>query len=103
MKIPAIVTALALAAASPCMAQTGFYLGQILTLPFNFCPTGTLPTNGQILTISSNAALFSLLGTQYGGDGTTTFALPNLKAPLAANRWPLVSCITTVGIFPSRN
>lgn len=105
MKLPACVTALLLAAASPCLAQTTppYFVGQILTFAFTFCPLGTVPANGQLLQISQNVALFSLLGTQYGGDGINTFALPNLKAPLSANRAPLFYCIATSGIFPSQN
>jgi microcystin-dependent protein len=102
MKLRATLTVLLLAAASPCVAQT-FYLGQVLTFPYTFCPSSTLPTDGRLLSISQNTALFSLLGTQYGGDGVTTFALPNIKAPLSANRHPMISCITLSGIFPSQN
>ena len=53
---------------------------------FNFAPTGWALCNGQLLTISQNTALFSILGTYYGGNGTSNFALPNLQAaaPLAA-------------------
>jgi microcystin-dependent protein len=47
---------------------------------FNFPPRGWALCNGQLLSISQNTALFSLLGTQYGGDGRTTFALPNLQS-----------------------
>jgi microcystin-dependent protein len=65
-------------AATPAMAQDQF-LGQIMETPYNFCPRGWLATNGQILAISSNTALFSLLGTTYGGNGQTTFALPDLR------------------------
>ena len=43
-------------------------LGQVLTFPYNFCRSSTLPTNGKLLPISQNQALFALLGTQYGGD-----------------------------------
>jgi microcystin-dependent protein len=57
-----------------------FYLGQIVTVGFNFAPRGTAMCNGQILSIQQNAALFSILGTTYGGNGTTTFALPNLQS-----------------------
>jgi microcystin-dependent protein len=105
MKRSSCMTALLLAAASPCLAQTAppYFVGQILTVGFTFCPSGTLPANGQILQIGQNAALFSLLGTQYGGDGISTFALPNLKAPLSANRAPLHYCIAISGIFPSQN
>lgn len=55
------------------------YLGQILMVAFNFAPVGWALCNGQIMPINQNQALFSLLGTMYGGNGTTTFALPNLQ------------------------
>ena len=55
------------------------YLGEIITAGFNFCPRGTLEADGRLLPIAQNTALFSLLGTQYGGDGRTTFALPDLR------------------------
>ncbi|WP_430403352.1 phage tail protein [Hyphomonas sp.] len=55
------------------------YLGEIITAGFNFCPRGTLEADGRLLPIAENTALFSLLGTMYGGDGRTTFALPDLR------------------------
>ena len=55
------------------------FLGQILMVAFNFAPIGWALCNGQIMPINQNQALFSLLGTMYGGNGTTTFALPNLQ------------------------
>lgn len=55
------------------------YLGEIQQFGGNYCPRGYAPTNGQLLSISQNSALFSLLGTTYGGDGRTTFALPDLR------------------------
>jgi len=55
------------------------YLGQITMVAFNFAPKGYALCNGQLLPINQNQALFSLLGTTYGGNGTTTFALPNLQ------------------------
>ena len=54
------------------------FLAEIRIFPFNFPPTGWAFCNGQILPISQNTALFALLGTMYGGDGKSTFALPNL-------------------------
>lgn len=54
------------------------YLGEVRAVGFNFAPRNWAFCAGQILPISSNTALFSLLGTTYGGDGRTTFALPNL-------------------------
>jgi microcystin-dependent protein len=56
------------------------YLGEIRLISFGFAPNGWALCNGQLLAIGQNEALFSLLGTTYGGDGQTTFALPNLQA-----------------------
>ena len=56
------------------------FIGQINIFGFNFAPRGWAFCNGQILSIAQNTALFSLLGTQYGGNGQTTFALPNLQS-----------------------
>ena len=58
------------------------YVGQILMLGSNFAPRGYALCNGQLLSIPQNQALFSLIGTTYGGNGTTTFALPNLQSRL---------------------
>jgi microcystin-dependent protein len=55
------------------------FLGQISIFSFNFAPKGWAQCNGQTLPINQNAALFALLGTTYGGNGTTTFALPNMQ------------------------
>lgn len=60
-------------------AQAEPYLGQISSFGFNFCPRGWSDTHGQLLPIAQNSALFSLLGTMYGGDGRSTFALPDLR------------------------
>ena len=56
------------------------FLGQIQPFGFGFAPRGWALCNGQLLSISQNTALFSLLGTMYGGNGITTFALPNLQS-----------------------
>jgi microcystin-dependent protein len=55
------------------------YLAEIRLISFNFAPKGWALCNGQMLPINQNQALFSLLGTTYGGNGVTTFALPNLE------------------------
>ena len=55
------------------------FVAEIRMFPFNFAPTGWATCDGQLLPISQNTALFSLLGTFYGGDGKSTFALPNLQ------------------------
>lgn len=56
-----------------------FFIGQIMMAGFSFAPKLFGQCNGQLLPIAQNQALFSLLGTQYGGDGRTTFALPDLR------------------------
>ena len=55
------------------------FVAEIRIFPFNFAPTGWAFCDGQLLPISQNTALFSLLGTTYGGDGKSTFALPDLQ------------------------
>ena len=71
---------------SPFVAEIRIFAG-------NFAPTGWALCNGQLLPISQNTALFSLLGTTYGGDGKSTFALPNLQgsAPMQAGQGPGLS------------
>ena len=56
------------------------FLGQVLMVGFTFAPKGFALCNGQTLPISQNQALFSILGTTYGGDGVSTFALPDLRS-----------------------
>ncbi|PWK85925.1 phage tail protein [Fulvimonas soli] len=56
------------------------FLGQIMPVAFNFAPKYFALCNGQLLPINQNQALFSLLGTYYGGNGTTNFALPDLRS-----------------------
>jgi microcystin-dependent protein len=69
------------------------FIGQIQPFGFNFAPRGWAKCEGQLLPISSNTALFSLLGTTYGGDGKTTFALPVLRGrvPMSAGSGPGLS------------
>ncbi len=55
------------------------YLGEVRLMSFSFPPKGWASCNGQVLPINQNQALFSILGTTYGGNGQTTFALPNLQ------------------------
>jgi microcystin-dependent protein len=59
------------------------FLAEIRIFPFNFAPRGWAFCDGQLLPISQNTALFSLLGTYYGGDAKVTFALPNLQGSVA--------------------
>jgi microcystin-dependent protein len=62
------------------------YLSEIRMMSFNFAPKGWALCNGQLLPINQNQALFSLLGTTYGGDGRTTFGLPNLQGRVPVHR-----------------
>ena len=69
------------------------FVGEIRMFGFNFAPQGWALCNGQLLPISQNTALFSLLGTTYGGDGRTTFALPDMRSrvPVCQGQGPGLS------------
>lgn len=77
---------------APLMAQEGF-IGEIRMFGGNFAPRNWALCDGQLLSISSNTALFSILGTTYGGDGRTTFGLPDLRGrtPVHAGTGPGLS------------
>jgi len=77
------------------------FIGEIRLFAFTFAPKGWVACQGQLLPIRQNQAVFALLGTTYGGDGSETFALPNLQgaAPLAQGTW----CVCLQGVFPSRD
>lgn len=83
-KIAAFAAPLALAvglvAPAAATAQATPFIGQIMSVGYNFCPRGWAAADGQTLLISENTALFSLLGTTFGGDGRTTYALPDLRS-----------------------
>jgi NADH:ubiquinone oxidoreductase subunit 4 (subunit M) len=85
------------------LAQVDPFVGQIMVFSGSFCPQHWLPANGQLLSIYSNQALYSLLGNTYGGQYPNTFALPNAASfttltPGAS----LLVCISTSGVYPSR-
>lgn len=69
------------------------FVAEIRIFPFNFAPTGWAFCDGQLMPISQNTALFSLLGTTYGGDGKSTFALPDMQgnAPMHPGQGPGLS------------
>ena len=80
-------------------------IGEIRLFAGNFAPRDWAICDGQALDISKNTALFSILGTQYGGDGRTTFQLPKL-APLKeadGGATPIRYIICLYGMYPSRN
>jgi hypothetical protein len=74
------------------------FLGEILMVSFHHAPKGWAPAAGQHLLIAQNSALFSLLGTRFGGDGTTTFALPDLRGYAPAC---MLYVVALQGIYPS--
>ena len=69
------------------------FLGEIRVVPFNFAPKGFAFCNGQLISYPQNTALFTLLGTTYGGDGISTFGLPDLRGrvPIHAGQGPGLS------------
>jgi microcystin-dependent protein len=92
------------AGSRPVAAQANLpFLGEIQVFAFNFCPAGWTTLSGQLLPINQNQALFSLLGTTYGGDGISTFALPKWGPIFTNNGGTLLPCIALAGVFPSRS
>ncbi len=77
-------------------AGTDEYIGEVMLVGFTFCPRYSAEANGQLLAISQNTALFALYGTTYGGDGMTTFALPDLRGrvPMGQGTGPGLSSRT---------
>jgi microcystin-dependent protein len=67
------------------------FLGQIMIVGFNFAPRGWAFCDGQLLPINQNQSLYSLLGTTYGGDGRTNFALPDLRSRTPAHKGDMIS------------
>ena len=79
------------------------YMGEVITLANKYCPANTMKAAGQMLPVRSYQALFSLIGTTYGGDGITTFALPDLPPTKSTQGAPLISCIVTMGVYPQEH
>lgn len=73
------------------------FVGSIVAFGFNFAPYGWAQCNGQLISISENTALFALLGTYYGGDGQTTFGLPNLQGRAPIGQGNLLGTSFTMG------
>jgi microcystin-dependent protein len=97
---------LAIFSAAPRLAvaqATEPFIGQVMTVGFNFCPKGWAKMNGQLMPIAQNQALFSLLGIAYGGDGQSTFALPTGKPVFTATGAPLLQCMALQGVYPAQN
>lgn len=75
------------------------YMCQIFLVPYTSVPDGTLPCDGRTLPINNYSAMFSLLGTRFGGNGTSTFALPDLRSITPPG---MIYAIVVEGYFPSR-
>ncbi len=104
MKRLALEAAVLFGMAGPAFAQAYEpFLGQIMYVAFKFCPAGWSTARGQTLSVTQYQVLFDLLGTTYGGDGTVTFKLPNIKPVLTKTGAPLTACIAMLGVFPSQN
>ena len=73
------------------------YIGQLALFAFNRVPRGWAPCDGKVLSIPQNQYLFALIGTQFGGDGASTFALPTIPGPMPGLQY----CIAVTGTFPS--
>jgi microcystin-dependent protein len=73
--------------------MSDYYLGEIIMFAGNYAPDNWAQCNGQMLSISANTALYALIGTQYGGDGVSTFALPNLqvRVPIGQGQGPALT------------
>ena|ERR1700761_3351797 len=101
--LAATAIAAGLIAAGPATAQANAtYIGQIIPIGTNgWCPAGWLLAQGQLLPIAQNAALFQVLGTTYGGDGKTTFGLPNLK-DVKLGTQPVTWCIANTGLVATQ-
>ena len=113
----AMAVACAVSTPTPAKAQSDPLLGQLMAFGGTFCPRGWADASGALLPISQNQALFSLLGTIYGGDGRTTFQLPDLRgrAPInngqgaglpdypLGNRGGSVSFTLTTANMPAHN
>ena len=72
-----------MATTAPATAGTDEYIGELMLVGYNFCPRASADAAGQLLPIAQNTALFSLYGTTFGGDGRTTFGLPDLRGRTA--------------------
>ncbi len=81
------------------MDTTSSYIGEIRMFGFNFAPLWWAPCDGRLLPINDNQALFQLIGTTFGGDGKTDFAVPDLRGMVAPLK-SLTFCIAFESVYP---
>jgi microcystin-dependent protein len=79
------------------------YIGQINLFPWKWAPRGWAKCDGSLLSVTDHQALFSLLGTTYGGDGRTNFGLPDMRGKKTVNGQRVNYYVSLQGIYPSRN
>ena len=104
IKALALIGGIVCLANGPAHAQSEtFYTGQIITTGASFCPEDFLEVDGQTLSIDDHAALYTLLGTTYGGDGDKTFALPTIPNIVTATGATVLNCICVDGVFPTNS
>ncbi len=101
MKIVLLAAAIAAATlAAPAQADPDAFVGELKLVPYDYCPTGWLEADGRLLPIRNYQVLFTLVGTRFGGDGISSFALPDMRkaVPLPNLRY----CIAVMGDYPRR-
>jgi len=103
MKKILMAAALLTASVIGATAQTTPFLGQNIIVAFDYCPNGYVRTSGQILPINPYVALFTVLGTTYGGNGTSNFALPSTQPIFTKNRRVFTECVALTGVYPTQN
>jgi microcystin-dependent protein len=99
-----LITVLMMSFAGKSFADKEGFMGEVTLFSGDFSPRGHMFCKGQLLPIKNNEALYSILGTYYGGDGRTTFALPDLReaGKILGERGPQY-IIQVEGIYPSRS
>jgi len=107
MKIVLLASAIIAAGfALPAHAQRDAILGEVRLIGFDFCPEGWAEADGRLLPIQGNPALYSLFSNSYGGNGTTNFALPDLRkvtpVPVTDKEKRLRYCVAIRGDYPRR-
>ena len=79
-----------------------FFIGQICMFPWDWAVRGWAKCDGQMLQIAQYQALYALIGTEFGGDGRTTFALPKMKPIKTDGGGDVAYFVNLLGVFPSR-